>query len=72
MHPLTADSGPRNSLWTPNSLCFLIQLRLPFSSRSGFIRVTMEATEIEQHGAAFSNLEHFMVGNVAWHIMVQM
>lgn len=36
------------------------------------IHVTMEAMKTEQDGAAISDLEQFMVGNVAWDTMVQM
>lgn len=54
----------------PETVCEY-HIRLTLSSCSGFILVTMEATEIEQHGVAFTDLEQFMVVNVAWHIMVK-
>lgn len=69
MCPRTAGSGPRNSLWTPNSLCFLIQLRLLFSSCSGMIRL-MEATKMEQDGEAFSIWSSSWLGmwpGTLWH-----
>lgn len=63
----------------PETVCGLLILcafsassRLPFSSCSGLIRVTMEAMKIEQDGVAISDLEQFMIENVAWETMVQM
>ena len=46
MHRLIADSGPQNSPWIPDSPSFLHHVR-PFSSYSGSVLVTMEATETE-------------------------